>query len=204
MATTQDIRKAAVDTAYAAAGAADLTAEKLGQLVADAPARFEQLRATDPKELGGRVTQQAKQVQTQVTAKFGEIVGTLDTDAKKLGRTAQDLALQGVGQVVAVAAQAGETFEKLAERGRTAVKTWRGEAAEEITEIAVAVEPDSERERAQGQDKAAKDEEPAAADADAADAKPSAARKSTGTTARKPAAKKAGAKTGEDAKTGDQ
>ncbi|MEU4213456.1 hypothetical protein AB0F13_26320 [Streptomyces sp. NPDC026206] len=201
MAITQDIRKTATDTAYAAAGAADLAAEKLGQLVTEAPERFEQLRNTDPKAFGERVTQQAKQVQTQVTTKFTEIVGTIDTDAKKLGQTAQDLALQGVGQVVAVAAQAGETFEKLAERGRTAVKTWRGDAAEEISEIAVAVEPDAESDKP-----AAKDEQPAAAATDAdggagaeADGKPAAARKPAAkkTDTKATAAKKTDARTGE-------
>ncbi|GAA3051168.1 hypothetical protein GCM10020000_35430 [Streptomyces olivoverticillatus] len=37
MATTQDIRKAATDTAFAAVGVADITAEKIGHLVAEAP-----------------------------------------------------------------------------------------------------------------------------------------------------------------------
>ncbi|MEX2984783.1 hypothetical protein [Streptomyces sp. C36] len=206
MAITQDIRKAATDTAYAAAGAADLTAEKIGQLVVEAPERIEKLRNTDPKALGDRFTQRAKQVQTQVTTKAGEIAGTLDADAKKLGQAAQDLTLQAVGQAVALAAQAGEKFEELAERGREAVKTWRGEAAEELSEIAVAVEPDSDEQAArdkQAKDEQAKDEqakdEPAAKQEPAAegdaDAKP-AGRK---TPARKPAAtaKKADAKTGE-------
>ncbi|MEU1377919.1 hypothetical protein ABZ442_30345 [Streptomyces triculaminicus] len=201
MAITQDIRKAATDTAYAAAGAADLTAEKIGQLVVEAPERIEKLRNTDPKALGDRFTQRAKQVQTQVTTKAGEIAGTLDADAKKLGQAAQDLTLQAVGQAVALAAQAGEKFEELAERGREAVKTWRGEAAEELSEIAVAVEPDSDEQAArdkQAKDEQAKDESAAkqepAAEGDA-DAKP-AGRK---TPARKPAAtaKKADAKTGE-------
>ncbi|MFI9235918.1 hypothetical protein [Streptomyces cinnamoneus] len=198
MAITQDIRKTATDTAYAAAGAADLAAEKIGQLVTEAPERFEQLRNTDPKVLGERVTRQAKQVQTQVTAKFTEIVGTIDTDAKKLGQTAQDLAGQGVGQALTIAAQAGEKFEELVERGRTAVKTWRGEAAEEISEIAVAVEPDPEPAKSANGDEAKAKEEgrPAEADAGAseADDKPAGARKPA---ARKPAAKKADAKTGE-------
>ncbi|GHF45671.1 hypothetical protein GCM10010218_28600 [Streptomyces mashuensis] len=144
MALTQDIRKAATDTGYAAAGAVDLAAEKVGQLVAEAPGRIEQLRSTDPKAVGERVTQQAKEVQERVGAKVTEFLASLDTDLKKLGQNAQDLALQGVGQAVGLAAKGGEKFEQLAERGRTAVKTWRGEAAEEISEIAVAVEPGSD------------------------------------------------------------
>ncbi|MEV4435440.1 hypothetical protein [Streptomyces sp. NPDC049555] len=203
MAITQDIRKAATDTVYAAAGTADLAAEKLGQLVADAPARIEQLRSTDPKALGERVTQQAKQVGTQVTTKVAGLVGTIDTDAKKLKQTAQDLALRGVGQAVSAAAQAGETFEKMAERGRTAVKAWRGEAAEEIAEIAVAVEPDSEQDKSDKTTQAQAAPAPAAG-ADTAESKETeaeakpAARRST-TTTRKPAAKKADAKNGDEA-----
>ncbi|MBH1936172.1 hypothetical protein I5Q34_18160 [Streptomyces sp. AV19] len=156
MATTQDIRKAATDTAYAAAGLADLTAEKLGQVVADAPAKFEQLRRTDPKALGDRVTKGAKEAQDKVTAKVGEIVGTLDGDFKKFGQTVQDLALQGVGQAVGLAAKGGEAFDKLAERGREAVKTWNGEQpANEAAEIPVATEP---QEQAAAEDaKAAED-----------------------------------------------
>ncbi|MFI9205020.1 hypothetical protein [Streptomyces sp. NPDC053048] len=196
MAIAQDIRKAATDTAYAAAGAADLTAEKIGQLVVEAPERFEKLRNTDPKALGERVTQQAKQVQSQVSARFTEIVGTLDTDAKKLGQAAQDLALQGVGQAVALAAQAGEQFEKLSERGREAVKTWRGEAAEEISEIAVAVEPDSDEQAARDTQSA---KEPQAGEAGADTEPKPAARK---TAARKPAAKKTDDSKADDGKAG--
>lgn len=184
MATTQDFRKAATDTAYAAAGAADLTFEVVGQVIAEAPQRFEQLRNTDPKALQQKVTQRAKETQATVTAKFTEIVNTFDTDAKKFGQSAQDLLLQGVGQAVGYAAKAGEQYEKLAERGRVAVKTWRGEAADEVADIAVAIEPESEPKPA--------------ADAQDADAKPAAARKPAG--ARKTAA--APKKT--DAKSDDQ
>ncbi|MFI8944706.1 hypothetical protein [Streptomyces syringium] len=194
MAIAQDIRKAATDTAYAAAGAADLTAEKIGQLVNEAPERIEKLRKTDPKAVQEKVTQQAKEVQTTVSTKFTEIIGTLDTDVKKLGQTAQDLALQGVGQAVGLAAAAGEKFEQLADRGRGAVKTWRGEAAEEVAEIAVAIEPDSEP---QTDGQAAKGEQTEAAQASDAtaqdDTKPTAKKP----TARKPAAKKADPKPGE-------
>ncbi|MBB4892045.1 gas vesicle protein [Streptomyces olivoverticillatus] len=187
MATTQDIRKAATDTAFAAAGVADITAEKIGHLVAEAPSRFEQLRNTDPKALGEKVTQRAKETQATVTTKVTAFVGTLDTDVKKLGQTAQEIALQGVGQAVTVAAKAGETFDKLAERGRTAVQNWRGEAAEELNEIAVAVEPATEPAAAEQQ---AQDDAGATGD----DAKPAAARRTAA--ARKPAAKKPEAKDG--------
>ncbi|MBT2382388.1 hypothetical protein [Streptomyces sp. ISL-11] len=194
MATTQDIRKVATDTAYAAAGAADLTAEKIGQLVAEAPERFEQLKKTDPKAVQEKVTQRAKEAQATVTAKFSEIAGALDTDFKKLSQTAQDLALQGVGQAVGVAARAGEQYEKLAERGREAVKTWRGEAAEEVADIAVAIEPESDKPATTTATDKPSTEEPATADA-GTDADKPAARKPV---ARKPAAKKADTKTGDE------
>lgn len=191
MATTQDIRKAATDTAFAAAGVADITAEKIGHLVAEAPGRFEQLRNTDPKALGEKVTQRAKETQATVTTKVTAFVGTLDTDVKKLGQTAQEIALQGVGQAVTVAAKAGETFDKLAERGRTAVQNWRGEAAEELNEIAVAVEPTTEPAAEPATEQKAQDDAGATGD----DAKPAAARR-TAAAARKPAAKKPESKDG--------
>ncbi|MBB5117856.1 hypothetical protein AF335_10420 [Streptomyces eurocidicus] len=199
MATTEDIRKVATETAYAAAGAADLTAEKIGQLVAEAPERFQQLKNTDPKVVRERVTQKAKEAQATASAKFTEITATLDTDFKKLTQTAQDLALQGVGQAVGVAAKAGETYEKLAERGRVAVQTWRGEAAEEVADIAVAIEPDSAKpaEEKPGAEPAAEagTEAPQEGTDEAdADSKPAARR----TTARKTPVKKADAKAGEE------
>ncbi|MBC2875026.1 MULTISPECIES: hypothetical protein [Streptomyces] len=184
--TTQDIRKAATDTAYAAAGAADLAAEKLGQVVAEAPGRLEQLRKTDPKELGGRVGKQAKEAQAQVTAKVTGLVGSLDGDLKKLGQTAQDLALQGVGQAVGLAARGGETFEKLAERGREAVRVWRGEQPADVAEIPVATEPSDDAEAAGKEEKEAK---AATANQGAKDDAKPAARKSG--TKRTAAAKKA-------------
>ncbi|MFI0741973.1 hypothetical protein ACH4PU_28475 [Streptomyces sp. NPDC021100] len=187
--TTQDIRKAATDTAYAAAGAADLAAEKLGQVVAEAPGRLEQLRKTDPKELGGRVGKQAKEAQTQVTAKVTGLVGSLDGDLKKLGQTAQDLALQGVGQAVGLAARGGETFEKLAERGREAVRAWRGEQPADVAEIPVATEPSDQSATAGDSDetgKAAASEKADQSDAKD-DAKPAARKSGT----RRTAAKKA-------------
>ncbi|KNB51405.1 hypothetical protein [Streptomyces caatingaensis] len=193
MAITQDIRKAATDTAYAAAGAADLAAEKLGQVVAEAPARFEQLRRTDPKALGDRVSRSAKEAQERVTAKVGELAQTLDGDLKKIGQTVQDLALQGVGQAVGLAAKGGETFEKLAERGREAVKTWNGEQpAKETAEIPVATEP---KEQAAAEDaKDAKDAEDAEHTKNGEAEKPA---------ARKTAPRRTTARKGETAKADD-
>ncbi|MEV5380697.1 MULTISPECIES: hypothetical protein [Streptomyces] len=185
--TKQDVLTAATDTAYAAAGAADIAAEKIGQFITEAPERLEKLKKTDPKAVGERAKQQAKEAQATLTAKFNEVVGSLDSDVKNLGQTAQDFALKGVGQAVGYVAVAGEQFEKLTERGRVAVKQWRGEAADEFQDIAVAIEPEA------AGDKPAEDKP--AEDAASDDAKPAAGRKPA---ARKTAAaKKADAKAGE-------
>ncbi|MFF8836420.1 hypothetical protein [Streptomyces sp. NPDC015130] len=136
---------------YFAAGTADLAVRQarkvpglIEQLAAEAPARIEAVRKTDPKAVQEKVTAQAKEAQVTVQSKFAEVVGGLDTDLKKLGETAQDLALRGVGVAAEYAVKAREKYEEVAARGEEAVKVWRGEAAEEITEIAVVVEPDPE------------------------------------------------------------
>ncbi|MEV0281585.1 hypothetical protein AB0I22_35085 [Streptomyces sp. NPDC050610] len=190
MAIAEDIRKTLTDPKplYAAAGAADATAEKLGQLIAEAPGLIAELRETDPKAVQERVTKQAKEAQVTVQTKVTEVFGSLDTDLKKWRDTAQDLALQGVGQAVGYAAKAGETYEKLAERGREAVQTWRGEAADEVAEIAVAIEPDPEESAAQdGTKDEAKGEAKSESAAPQASAKKPAARKPAA--AKKPAPK---------------
>ncbi|MGW1882167.1 hypothetical protein [Streptomyces sp. NPDC001970] len=153
MAIADDLRKTFTDPTplYFAAGTADLAVQQakkvpalIEQLRAEAPARFEAVRETDPKAVQEKVTAQAKEAQATVQAKVTEVLGTLDTDLKKLGETAQDLALRGVGVAAEYAVRARETYEKVAEHGEQTVKAWRGEAAEEIAEIAVAVEPKAE------------------------------------------------------------
>lgn len=134
---------------YFAAGTADLAVQQakkvpglLEQIAAEAPSRIEAVKKSDPK------------------AKLTELVGGLDTDLKKLGEQAQDLALRGVGVAAEYAVKAREKYEELAAHGEEAVKAWRGEVAEEITEIAVVVEPETETEtKAEAEPKAA---EPAA------------------------------------------
>ncbi|MEU1278699.1 hypothetical protein [Streptomyces sp. NPDC005805] len=151
MAITDDLRKTFSDPTplYFAAGTADLAVQQarkvpalIEQLAAEAPARIDAVRNTDPKAVQDRVTSQAKEAQATVQAKFAEAVGGLDTDLKKLGESAQDLALRGVGVAAEYAVKAREAYERVAEHGEQAVRSWRGEAAEEITEIAVAVEPE--------------------------------------------------------------
>ncbi|MER5551238.1 hypothetical protein ABT001_06030 [Streptomyces sp. NPDC002793] len=149
MAITDDLRKTLTDPTplYFAAGTADLAVEKarkvpalIEQLRAEAPERIEAVRNTDPKAVQERVATQAKEAQATVQAKVTEVFGALDTDLKKWGETAQDLALRSVGVAAEYAVRARETYEKVAERGEHSVRTWRGETAEEIVEIAAVVE----------------------------------------------------------------
>ena len=145
----------------------------IDQLRTEAPERFEAMRNTDPKAVQEKATARAKEAsarvkekQETIQAKVGEFLSsfdtdikklgsnldadlkklgsTLDADLKKLGESAQDLALRGVGVAAEYAVRARETYEKVAEHGEQAVKTWRGEAAEGIEELAVAVEPHTE------------------------------------------------------------
>ncbi|GAA3837323.1 hypothetical protein ACFS5L_44645 [Streptomyces phyllanthi] len=164
MAITDDLRKTLSDPTpfYFAAGTADLALQQakkvpalVEQLRVEAPARIEAVRTADRKAVQEKATARVKETQEKASArvketqetfqtKVTEIIGTLDTDLKKLGETAQDLALRGVGVAAEYAVKARETYEKVAEHGEQAVKTWRGEAAEEIEELAVAVEPNAE------------------------------------------------------------
>ncbi|MFG3498613.1 hypothetical protein [Streptomyces sp. NPDC047928] len=178
---------------YFAAGTADLAVRQarkvpglIEQIAAEAPARIEAVRNTDPKAVQEKVAAQAKEAQATVTAKVAEVVGGLDTDLKKLGETAQDLALRSVGVAAEYAVKARETYERVAEHGEQAVKEWRGEAAEEITEIAIAVEPDPEP-KPQAQAESEADAKPAAGADEVPAARKPAARK---VPARKAAAKK--------------
>ncbi|MET7757312.1 hypothetical protein ABZT27_21795 [Streptomyces sp. NPDC005389] len=174
---------------YFAAGTADLAVQQakkvpglIEQIAAEAPARIEAVRNTDPKAVQEKVTAQAKEAQATVQSKFADVVGGLDTDLKKLGETAQDLALRGVGVAAEYAVKAREKYEEVAAHGEEAVKAWRGEVAEEIVEIAVVVEPDE-----------TKAEEPVEASAESAASEPAEAKKAPArkTTARKAPAKKA-------------
>ncbi|GGK18574.1 hypothetical protein GCM10011583_58020 [Streptomyces camponoticapitis] len=152
MAIADDLRKTFSDPTplYFAAGTADLAVEQakkvpglIEQLRAEAPGRIDAVRNADPKRVQDRVASQAKEAQTTVQSKVTEVLGSLDTDLKKLGETAQDLALRSVGVAAEYAVKARETYEKVAERGEQSVRTWRGEAADGVAEIAIAVEPES-------------------------------------------------------------
>ncbi|WP_030157061.1 hypothetical protein [Streptomyces sp. NRRL S-244] len=148
MAIADDLKKTLTDPTplYFAAGTADLAVQQakkvpglIEQLRAEAPARIEAVKNTDPKI----VQDKAREAQEAVTAKFAEVLTAIDP--KKLGETAQDLALRGVGVAAEYAVRAKETYDKVAEHGEQAVRTWRGEVSEEIVDIAVAVEPKQEQ-----------------------------------------------------------
>ncbi|MER6035522.1 hypothetical protein ABT133_16630 [Streptomyces sp. NPDC001835] len=149
MAITDDLRKTLSDPKplYFAAGTADLALQQakkvpalVEQLRAEAPARIDAVRNTDPKAVQERAASRAKEAQTTLQAKVNEFIGTLDVDLKKLGENAQDLALRGVGVAAEYAVKAREAYEKVAEHGEQTVRNWRGEAAEEIEDLAIAVE----------------------------------------------------------------
>ncbi|MFB6672927.1 hypothetical protein ACFCWG_11090 [Streptomyces sp. NPDC056390] len=153
MAITDDLRKTLSNPTplYFAAGTAELAYQQakkvpgiVEQLRAEAPARFEAVRNTDPKDVQEKAAGRAKEAQAAIQAKVTEVLGTLDTDLKKIGESAQDLALRGVGVAAEYAVKARETYEKVAEHGEETVRAWRGEAADEILEVAEAVEPDTE------------------------------------------------------------
>ncbi|MGW4976554.1 hypothetical protein [Streptomyces mirabilis] len=153
MAITDDIRKAATDPTplYFLAGTADLAVQQakkvpglVEQIRAEAPARIETVKNIDANTVQEKAATRAKEAQETIQAKVTEFISTLDTDLKKLGESAQDLALRGVGVAAEYAVKAKETYEKVAEHGEQTVKTWRGEAAEEIEELAIAVEPKAE------------------------------------------------------------
>ncbi|MGQ4414021.1 hypothetical protein ACN6LA_000810 [Streptomyces sp. SAS_269] len=149
MAITDDLRKTLSDPKplYFAAGTADLALQQakkvpalVEQLRAEAPARIEAVRNTDPKAVQEKAASRAKEAQTTLQTKVNEFIGTLDVDLKKFGENAQDLALRGVGVAAEYAVKAREAYEKVAEHGEQTVRNWRGEAAEEIEDLAIVVE----------------------------------------------------------------
>ncbi|MFD3549021.1 hypothetical protein ACFWUW_26020 [Streptomyces sp. NPDC058655] len=197
MAIADDLKKTLTDPTplYFAAGTADLAVQQakkvpglIEQLRAEAPARIEAVRNTDPKAVQEKARGAAKEAQEAVSAKVAEVLGAIDP--KKFGETAQDLALRGVGVAAEYAVRAKETYDKVAEHGEQAVRTWRGDVSDEIVEIAVAVEPAPAADAAP---EPAVVSEPPAAEA-AEDGEKPAARKPA---ARKNTAKKVGAAQGD-------
>ncbi|MFG2473926.1 hypothetical protein [Streptomyces fagopyri] len=190
MAITDDIRKAATDPTplYFLAGTADLAVQQarkvpgiVEQIRAEAPARIETVKNMDANTVQEKAASRAKEAQETIQTRVTDFISTLDTDLKKLGESAQDLALRGVGVAAEYAVKARETYEKVAEHGEQTVRTWRGEAADGIEELAVAVEPDAQPVQIKEEPK------PATAAAESAAAKKPAPKKAP---LRKPVAKK--------------
>ncbi|MER5548809.1 hypothetical protein ABT072_41860 [Streptomyces sp. NPDC002589] len=188
MAITDDLRKTLSDPTplYFAAGTADLALQQakkvpalVEQLRAEAPARIDAVRHTDPKAVQEKAAARAKEAQETLQTKVNEFLGTIDVDLRKLGEQAQDLALRGVGVAAEYAVKARETYEKVAEHGEQAVKTWRGEAAEEIEDFAVVVEGKPEPVEAQAEPKPAEAQAEPAAEKKPVAKKAPAARKAT-------------------------
>ncbi|WP_181801048.1 hypothetical protein [Streptomyces shenzhenensis] len=193
MAIADDLRKTLSDPTplYFAAGTADLAIQQakkvpglVEQLRAEAPARIEAVRNADPKAVQEKAAARAKEAgakakeaQVSLQSKVNDFIVSLDGDLKKLGESAQDFALRQVGVAAEYAVKARETYEKVAEHGEQAVKVWRGEAADEIEDLAIAVEGKPEPVTVKADEK--KTDEPKAAEA-----KPAAAKKA-------PVAKKA-------------
>ncbi|MCX5387814.1 hypothetical protein [Streptomyces sp. NBC_00083] len=153
MAITDDLRKTLTDPTplYFLAGTADLAgqqAKKVPALIekiqSEAPERIEAVRRTDPKAVQEKAAARVKEVQAAVTTRATDFFGAIDGDFKKLGENAQDLALRGVGVLAEYAVKAREGYDSVAEHGQDVFKQWRGEAADEIVELAGAVEPTSE------------------------------------------------------------
>ncbi|MFE9565822.1 hypothetical protein ACFYM0_32455 [Streptomyces sp. NPDC006487] len=150
MAIADDLKKTLTDPTplYFAAGTADLAVQQakkvpglIEQLRAEAPARIEAVKNTDTKAVQEKAKEKAREAQEAVTATVAEVFGSID--AKKLGETAQDLALRGVGVAAEYAVKAKEAYDKVAEHGEQTVRAWRGEVSEEIVDIAVVVEPEA-------------------------------------------------------------
>jgi hypothetical protein len=130
MPLNDDIRKTLTDPTplYFAAGVLDKIRE-------EAPGAIAAVRSTDPKEVQAKVTDRAKETQVRVN----QALGSIDTDIKKMREQAQSLAMQGLGYAAEYAVKAREAYGELAERGRGAVQTWRGEGDQ--PEITVEREP---------------------------------------------------------------
>ncbi|MFD9881913.1 hypothetical protein ACFWZT_10655 [Streptomyces alboflavus] len=164
MPITDDVRKTITDPKplYFVAGSAELAYQQakkvpgiIEQLAAEAPARIDAVRRTDPKDVQDKAAARAKEARDVIQSRVGGLISNLDTDLKKIGEGAQDLALRGVGVAFEYVVQAREKYDQVAEHGEQTVRAWRGEAADELVELADTVEPDPEQsaqaEQAEGQ-----------------------------------------------------
>ena len=159
MTVTEEIRKTLTDPKplYALAGAGDLAAEKLK----DAPALLTEVAGT-VTTLANKLAAEAPERIAKVQAKLSEVPGAVKVDPRavldpKAARAhlhdaagkvdaqvvrdrVQSIALVQVGRVLEAAGKAVETYEGLAERGKTVVDRYRGETpASEVSVVVVQV-----------------------------------------------------------------
>ncbi len=162
MTVTEEIRKTLTDPKplYALAGAGDLAAEKLK----DAPALLTEVAGT-VTTFANKLAAEAPERIAKVQAKLSEVPGAIKVDPRgvldpKAARThlhdaagkvdaqivrdrVQSIALVQVGRVLEAAGKAVETYEVLAERGKTVVERYRGETpASEVTVVVEQVSVD--------------------------------------------------------------
>lgn len=155
MTVTEEIRKTLTDPKplYALAGAGDLAAEKLKE----APALLTEVAGT-VSTLANKLAAEAPDRIAKVQAKLSEVPGAIKIDPRsvfdpKAARTqlrdaaakadpqqlrdrAQSIALVQVGRMLEAAGKAVETYEGLAERGKTVVERYRGETpASDVTVV---------------------------------------------------------------------
>lgn len=164
MNVTDELVKALADPKplYALAGAGDLAAEKVKSASAKGPQALLADLSEQVTALATRVAAEAPDRFAKVTARLGEVPGGFDPkaagdslreavgrpDVQALRDKAQTLALVQVGRVLEAAGKAVDTYDGLAERGRTVVDRYRGgdagPAEESVTVIVEQVVPESE------------------------------------------------------------
>ncbi|HEU5427509.1 MAG TPA: hypothetical protein VFU74_11585 [Actinocrinis sp.] len=162
MSVSNEIRRTLSDPKplYALAGAGDFAASKLR----DAPTLLTEAAAT-VTTLANRIAAEAPEQIAKVQARLAEVpnalavdpravVGTLDprtaresilgvvsgVDTQALRDKAQTIALIQVGRVLEAAGKAVETYDGLAERGKTVVERYLSAGDGEVTEVTVVVE----------------------------------------------------------------
>lgn len=159
-AVTDEIRKTLSDPKplYALAGVGDLAAEKLR----DAPTLLAEAAGT-VTTLATRLATEAPERLAKVQTRLAEVPGALDprsvattldprsareslrdavgkADPQVLRERAQSIALIQVGRVLEAAGKAVETYDELAERGKTIVERYLGSGEAKPSEVTVVVE----------------------------------------------------------------
>jgi hypothetical protein len=157
---TDEIRKTLTDPKplYALAGAGDLAAEKLR----DAPTLLAEA-AGAVTTLATRLAAEAPERLANVQTRLAEVPGALDprsvastldprtardsirdavgkADAQALRDRAQSIALVQVGRMLEAAGKAVETYDELAERGKTVLGRYLGNDESEPSDVTVVVE----------------------------------------------------------------